>query len=374
MDKRVILAVAGAGKTYHLCNSIDPAKKNLIIAYTNENIHNIQNELIKTYGAVPELTTVTTFDSFVYHSIILPYEPSIASFFSEPTFVSNGISMADPPPQRIRNSRGMPISNPGYTPKNKLGHYINSIGQYYCDNLSELVMHVKRKDNNLILRASKRLNYLFDAVLIDEFQDFREYDYELIVSLSKKLNHILLVGDFYQHSVSGKNNSGKPFKNRKGDVIYTDFIKELTTQGFSIDTTSLVKSRRCSLDVCNFVTQKLGIPILSFDGHNGSVIWINEKPSDILDNKNIVKLIYSGSRNYSFRAINWSYSKGDTFDEVCVILTEDFETLDKASFTTNGISTSTINKLYVAMTRSRGNLYLIKASEFKKVKTKYRNS
>lgn len=185
MDKRVILAVAGAGKTYHLCNSIDPAKKNLIIAYTNENIHNIQNELIKTYGAVPELTTVTTFDSFVYHSIILPYEPSIASFFSEPTFVSNGISMADPPPQRIRNSRGMPISNPGYTPKNKLGHYINSIGQYYCDNLSELVMHVKQKDNNLILRASKRLNYLFDAVLIDEFQDFREYDYELIVSLSK---------------------------------------------------------------------------------------------------------------------------------------------------------------------------------------------
>ena len=43
MAKRVILAVAGAGKTYHICHEIDPTKKNLILAYTHENIHNIQN-------------------------------------------------------------------------------------------------------------------------------------------------------------------------------------------------------------------------------------------------------------------------------------------------------------------------------------------
>ena len=71
MDKRVILAVAGAGKTYHICHTIDPRKRNLILAYTNENIHNIQKELCDAHGMIPELTTVMTFDSFVYRDMIL---------------------------------------------------------------------------------------------------------------------------------------------------------------------------------------------------------------------------------------------------------------------------------------------------------------
>ena len=70
MAKKVILAVAGAGKTYHICHKIDPTKKNLILAYTHENIHNIQKELCDAHGCVPELTTIMTFDAFVYHNLI----------------------------------------------------------------------------------------------------------------------------------------------------------------------------------------------------------------------------------------------------------------------------------------------------------------
>ena len=91
MAKRVILAVAGAGKTYYICHEIDPTKRNLILAFTHENIHNIQKELCDAHGCVPELTTVSTFDSFVYHQMILPYEPSIAEHFGCPKFVSSGI-------------------------------------------------------------------------------------------------------------------------------------------------------------------------------------------------------------------------------------------------------------------------------------------
>lgn len=36
MGKRVILAVAGSGKTYHVCQKIDENRRNIIIAYTNE--------------------------------------------------------------------------------------------------------------------------------------------------------------------------------------------------------------------------------------------------------------------------------------------------------------------------------------------------
>lgn len=371
MAKKVILAVAGAGKTYHICHKIDPTKRNLILAFTHENIHNIQKELCNAYGCVPDLTTVTTFDSFVYHQLILPYEPSIAEHFGCPKFVSRGICTIDPPPKTIKNNKGKPVANPLYKKKERLAHYVTVRGQYYCATLSELVLQVKQNRESLIKRVATRLNLFYDCVLIDEFQDFREYDYELIMSLTKQLNDVILVGDYHQHSVSATNNSGKPFKKKANDVSYDDFVAELNSAGFEVDLTTLDKSRRCSVAVCQYVREKLGISIDSYGENTGAVIWADDNATKILENQQIIKLVYNDASLYSFRAINWSYSKGDTMDAVCVILTDRFDQLDSDAFSAKGIPISTINKLYVAMTRSRGNLFLVKASTFKSLKSQY---
>jgi len=251
MAKRVILAVAGAGKTYYICHKIDPTKRNLILAFTHENIHNIQKELCDAHGCVPELTTVSTFDAFVYHQMILPYEPSIAEHFSCSGFDSRGICTIDPPPMRILGRYGQMISNPHYFKKDRLEHYVTKGHQYYCATLSELVMQVKKNRESLVNRVTKRLNLFYDCILIDEFQDFREYDYELIMALAKNLNDVILVGDYHQHSVSAINNTGKPFKNRKEEVCYDDFVENIIKEGFTVDTSTLSKSRRCSIEVSN---------------------------------------------------------------------------------------------------------------------------
>ena len=371
MAKRVILAVAGAGKTYHICHKIDPTKRNLILAFTHENIHNIQKELYGAYGCVPDLTTVTTFDSFVYHQLILPYEPSIAEHFGCPKFVSRGICTIDPPPKTIKNNRGKTVANPLYKKKDRLAHYVTMRGQYYCATLSELVLQVKQNQESLIKRVATRLNLFYDCILIDEFQDFREYDYELIMVLAKQLNDVVLVGDYYQHSVSATNNSGKPFKRKNNDVSYDDFVSELRSNGFEVDVTTLDKSRRCSAEVCQYVSNKLGISIDSCGENSGAIIWADENAVELLEDPQIVKLVYKDAALYSFRATNWSYSKGDTMDTVCVILTDRFEQLDSDAFSAKGIPISTINKLYVAMTRSRGNLFLVKASTFKSLRSQY---
>lgn len=106
MAKRVILAVAGAGKTYHICHELHPDKKNLILAYTHENIHNIKRELISAHGYLPELTNVMTFDSFVYRYLILPYEPSIMNHFNSSGIESMGITTLDPPRHQIETRPG----------------------------------------------------------------------------------------------------------------------------------------------------------------------------------------------------------------------------------------------------------------------------
>ena len=371
MAKKVILAVAGAGKTYYICHKIDPAKRNLILAFTHENIHNIQKELCDAHGCVPELTMVTTFDSFVYHQLILPYEPSIAEHFACPRFSSCGICMTDPPSKTKKNAEGKSVANPHYRKKDSLTHYVTMNRQYYCATLSELVLQVKKNRESLIKRLAARLTLFFDCILIDEFQDFREYDYELIMALAKRLNDVILVGDYHQHSVSATNNSGKPFKNKSKDVSYVDFVAELRNSGFEVDLTTLDKSRRCSAEICNYISEKLHINIASNGDHCGSIVWIDDDPSAVLNQDQIIKLVFNEAANYTFRAMNWSYSKGDTVDSACVILTDGLDNLDSDSFNPEKIKRSTLNKLYVAMTRSRGDLYLIKASTFKKLRDAY---
>ena len=75
------------------------------------------------------------------------------------------------------------------------------------------------------------------------------------MALAKQLNSVTLVGDYHQYSVSAANNSGKPFKKKKSDVGYLEFISELQSAGFNVDTTTLNKSRRCSAEVCDFISK-----------------------------------------------------------------------------------------------------------------------
>ena len=379
MDKRVMLAVAGAGKTYTLCNSIDISQKNLILAYTNENVHNITGELVKIHGHIPEKTTVMTFDKFIYNYIICPYEATIRRFFNETNFKRNGITILEPPAASIIEGT-IRRKNPYYCGKGKLGHY-HKDGRYYCGLLSALIMDVKNREVNLAKKSLTNLNIMFDKILIDEFQDFRNRDYELINAFIKYCNNILLVGDYYQHSVSGKNNSGKPFaksnKNEEGNkeiISYVDYIDLLRKLGVNVDTRTLSKTKRCPEEICTFISKKLGIVIEADNKHRGQVMFLkSDELENILNDDSVVKLVRQEEYKYTFNAVNWSYSKGDTYSNVCVILSDKFNDIDKDEFSTNGISPITINKMYVAMSRTKGNLYLVKREEFKKIEEKYIN-
>ena len=380
MAQRVVmLAVAGAGKTYYICNSIDPNKKNLILAYTHENVRIIKDELICAFGRMPDLTSVMTFSAFVNRFLLQPYEPSILRYFKKQGFVSSGITMHDPPPQRIEiRERGhkRSIANPHYKSKTAFEHYIDSRGQYYCATLSELILEVKENKRKLIQKAGQMINQFFDHILIDEFQDYREHDYDLIIELSKCLGNAIYVGDYHQHSVSAKNNSGKPFSvnskaTGKKNLSYCEYRTILEKAGFTIDETTLSKTRRCSKQVCCFVQQKLGIDISSHDNHESNIIWVDDDASVVLEDDSIIKLVEKKSGAYSFTSYNWSYSKGLTVDKACVILTKNLEDFRRDDFDYTTMASSTLNKLYVALTRTRGDLYIMQDSVFSAVRDSY---
>ena len=371
MAKRIMLAVAGAGKTYRICNELNPQSKNLILAFTHANVDNIVRELVKKHGEVPFLTEVMTFHSFVYRYGILPFQPTILAHFQGNQIRPNGISLADPPPQRIKiGSRTVP--NRQYKKKDNFEHYVTKSGQYYCERLTELIMEVKANKQSLWKKIAAATNRFYDMVFVDEFQDFREYDYEFMVSLSKLLDNVLLVGDYYQHSVSGKNNSGKPFSKKSTPITYQEFLTQLEHSGFTVDTATLRQSRRCSPEICKLIVDKLDIEIESVGCSTGVIKWIpSEQLPSILDDDSIVKLVQQEARRYSFNARNWSYSKGDTYSAVCVILTKALNDFEQSGFRADPTKPKARNSLYVALSRSSGDLLLVRDKDFQLVKDKY---
>jgi len=376
MDKKLILAVAGAGKTYTLCNEIDKKKNNIIIAYTNQNIRNLERELYKRFGYMPENTKVMTFHSFVYRYVIRPYEQNIAHFYGCKGYRSKGLILCDPPAQCLLGKGGYRYRNPDYESVDTLGHYFKNY-KYYCAYLSKLANKTISKDFNLIDTAIKNVNSIVDKIYIDEFQDFREEDHKLLLKIITTVDKILLVGDFYQHSVSGKNNSGIPFKLKrpKRELTYQGFIDCMKEQEIYVDIKSLAKSRRCSCSVCKLVKEKLNIDIdYCCESDKSAAIRLidtEEEIKKIINDNNCIKLVNMNSKNYNCACINWGYSKGDTYDKTCVVLIKAFYDILENSFSLNGIKQSTINKFYVALTRAKHEVYLVKDFVYNEV---YKNN
>lgn len=376
MDKRVILAVAGAGKTYHICHDLNPNNRNLIIAYTNQNVKNIYNELRDAFGFIPKDTIIMTFHSFIYRFLIRPFDKAIGNCYGIENFTSSGVSLNAPPDSSILQG-SIRRKNPFYHTDDKLKHYLCN-DRYYCDHMSKLIIKTKiTKKFSLINECCNNLNKFFDYIYVDEMQDFREYNYELLVEIIKKVNNIVLVGDYYQHSVNGTNNHGKPFqikKEKNRPISYDEYIKLLNTIGLKPDNVSLSKTRRCPLEICEFITNKLNIAIEPHDDNtnDGKIIWVSDDGIDeILNNKEIIKLVWDQAKSYMFNAITWGYSKGDTYQNVCLILTKSLENIDDVNF--KMIDNSTKNKLYVALSRTKGNLYIVKYNQFKLVENNYFN-
>lgn len=137
-----------------------------------------------------------------------------------------------------------------------------------------------------------------------------------------------------------------------------------------IDTESLKRTRRCPENICKFIREKFNIQIYADNENKGDITFLEDinEIKKVIENNDIIKLVESDSKIYSFNCINWGYSKGDTYNDICVILTDRFKNLKKEK---NIEYTSIVNKIYVALTRTKGNLYIIEKEKFDDIKYNY---
>ena len=333
MDKQVILAAAGSGKTTRIVNDLDGKRRALIVTYTEENFKNLRRKVMEKFGHMPPNVSVMTYFTFL-HSFCL--QPLVGLKYK-----SKGINFdyeSVPPPGRFGQSQDQ--------------YYIDSIGRFYVGRLAKFI--AARYMDGVV----ERLERFFDVLCVDEFQDFAGHDFDFMLELVKIRTPMLLVGDFWQHTYDTSRDGGK---NQSLYDDYGKYLKVLRGARFSVDTESLARSRRCSSAVCVFISEALGIEIKSDSARSAEVVNVDSKDEAlaILSRPDVVKLFYQEHYKYGCYSQNWGKSKGeDHYDEVCVVLNGTALKHFKRG-QLRDLPASSRNKLYVALSRSRGNVYIV---------------
>jgi DNA helicase II / ATP-dependent DNA helicase PcrA len=336
MDKRIILAVAGSGKTTHIVNTLSSQSSNqrsLIITYTRNNLSNLKTKIIRKFGYFPENISLYEYFTFLY------------AFCFRPFLLRNtrakGINWEMPPLWTLHKKR-----------TNK---------EYYFDNCNRLYHNRIAKFlevEDVLDLVKQRIEKYYDNILIDEVQDFGGHDFNLLRSLVQSNVTILLVGDFYQHTFD-TSRDGNVNKSLYNDLdVYKINLKKM---GLVVDSDTLKNSYRCSSTICRFISKNLGINMESNRDDDTEMHFLKtkEEADPILKCNDTIKLFYKEHYNYNCYSKNWGDSKGaDHYSDVCVVLNkETFQKFQKRQL--GDLKPQTRNKLYVACTRARNNLYLI---------------
>ncbi len=344
MDKRVVLAVAGSGKTRTIIDELSLEKRSLVVTYTNNNYDNLRRRILEKFGEIPSNISLYTYFSFLYTFCYLPCVYQAVG--------SRSINY---------NSEHKSFARAGVGASNML-YYQDYSGNLLGNRLALVMSNFALDD------VIARIERFYDLLIIDEVQDFAANDFNFITSNARSNGKGLYVGDYNPHTYDPSRDG-----NTQKNLFYKgyDEYKKAFGKDFTIDDSSLVMCYRCSSSVCDYVRNNLGIDIKSIDDRKSNIEIVEKEDlrEMIINDVNIPKLFYQSHSDYSCVSSNWGASKGiDSFNDVCVVLNQTTWAMVKSGNFKN-INGSTKNKLYVALTRARGNVYLIEEASIVNYKT-----
>lgn len=152
MDRRLILAVAGSGKTTFLINTLDLDKRYLIVTYTENNVAHIRRCIINKFGYIPTNIKLLSYFQFLIH---ICYRP-----FLKDRCNAKGITWRMP-------------ENWTLYKKGQL-HYMTSYQYLYHNRIAKLCA-TTCKD-----MIKDRIEKYYDYFMFDEVQDLGSHDFNLI--------------------------------------------------------------------------------------------------------------------------------------------------------------------------------------------------
>nr|WP_227256375.1 UvrD-helicase domain-containing protein [Pedobacter sp. MR2016-19] len=315
-------------------------RRAIIITYTNNNLENLRNGIVRKWGYIPENIKLLSYFNFLYTYCYRPF----LSF----TIRAKGINWKP---------------NLNIYAKND-ARYIDDYNRLYSNRIAKLL-----EEKQALQDVNDRLSKYFDIIFIDEVQDFAGHDFNLLKSIAKTQVEMLFVGDFYQHTFD-TSRDGKVNSTLHDD--YAKYKQVFEKMGVKVDTASLIKSHRCNAEICNFILEKIGIAIKSHraDTSQIKIVDNDNDAQQLFRDNNIIKLFYQEHQKYGCHSRNWGECKGeDKYNDVCVVLNKNTWDHYNKNILSN-LPAQTKNKLYVACSRTKKDLYIVSDEYYKQHKKK----
>lgn len=333
-SNRAIIAAAGSRKTQHIIDEALAApsgRRVLITTFTRENCDQITQRLHAANGYVPLNVHVLSWFTFLMNQAARPYQSAVT--------------------ERIDHARSLNFkgSRSRYTSRDApLRYYFDSNADFYRDGLADFAV---RADKATAGRVIRRLETLYDAVYLDEFQDLAGYDLDFLDLLFRSRIEVTVMGDPRQATyVTNQCSRNKQYR---GPGII-DWLRE-RGQVCPIEERSV--SWRCNQAICDWADRLYPdlarTTALNHErtGHDDVVCLARNDVPAYIEKFNPVILRWDRNTDtFGFQATNMRASKGCTYDRVMIIPTgpmrQYLKTGDLEALTSKAA-------LYVAVTRAR---------------------
>jgi hypothetical protein len=342
-DNTLVLACAGSGKTYGICNdsrslSEKTTKKILMLSYTHKGIYSIKKEYAKqNNGVLDKNVVISTWFQFILKELIRPYQRSFLEKISQ-----------------IRSFDFSRMYGANYEKKNTTSYFLNRNNDVKANRASEFALLLNKLSDGAVL---KRLEETYACIYIDELQDLVGKDIELLELLFLSSIKIYCVGDYKQATLKTHN----PKSDRKKGGMYVFSYLETCRDSHRINIVKNSTSKRFVSDIANFANlvypEEPIIGALEAEEPATGVFQILQ--TDIHDYIQHLKpsiLKYDvKTPTLGYPSLNFGVSKGMTLERVLIFPNKPLSTflLDPSK----GLKAP--DKYYVGVTRAKFSLFFV---------------
>lgn len=339
--KKCVIAGAGTGKTTYLLKLALNAPETcnvLYLTYTEAASAHFETQIKHLRGAVPSNITIMTWFSFLLSQGVRPFP------YPLPGFRPKGIQFTE---GKVKQQRGVRRGQPAY--------YITDNQQdVFSSRLADLACMCDEQVNGAVVT---RISDIYQLILVDEAQDLSSYDYDYVEKLLRTPSSIVIVGDPRQRTYT-TSNEGAHLNETIFDYIANNKLCE-------IDRSTLTTCYRCKPDVIELANELFpDLPALQpSDGTTDEYVKVLTKEEFSRQAANAKFAMHLTWQSKSLpisgcQTMTMGASKGSEFSDVAVWLTQPMSKwlVDRKS----ELKATSRAKLYVAITRSQNNLWLIK--------------
>jgi hypothetical protein len=342
MAKRVTLAVAGSRKTQGLveyCAGLPLARRVLALTYTQKNQQELHGRLAQYAGDHLNIEVLGWF-TFLLRHFAKPFLPFMF------------------PGERVRgfNFEGLPFR----MAKGK-ARFLDKGGAAYRSELGRLAFELITASNGALIR---RLEGIYDEILIDEVQDLSAYDWDILDAMLDSSIEMWMVGDTRQAVLATNGRSSKNKKYSYADAI--NWFRSREKRSLVVINESTL-TWRCHPQIAAF-SDLIFDPSWAFPGtvskndtvtgHDGVFLIRGAHVPDYVSAYRPQGLRHSAAsaKNLSLDFMNFKVAKGATFARVLIAPTSPI-----TDFIRSGVSMQPLaaSSFYVAVTRAEQSVAIV---------------